>query len=135
MSTPSLAPLPPLWISIEPTGTVIRLLLTEAGTGPTLKAELPFPAAPSALPALLTALSAWHARPLHAALDADAVDVRRHPERWALLAGDLSPLELSVHWVHRPSPGQLKHRGRFLAEMGSTRSGRSLVGWAATGLP
>lgn len=126
---------PPLWLSLEPTPEQVRVLLTEPFQGPLLKAVLPPPTDSEATLALLQALSRWHGRPLHVALDADAEDVRLHPERWALLAGDVAPLDLVVQWVHRPSPSHLKHRGRFLEQLGRFQTGRSLIGWASTGQP
>lgn len=125
----------PLWITIEPRTSDVRLLLTEPGAGPSLKARLPLPGESRALPLLLEAISRWYARPLHAVLDADARDVQAHPERWASLAGDLPILELSVAWVRRASGTERRERGRFLDEMGETRSARRLLNLHATGLP
>jgi len=125
----------PLWITIEPSPSEVRLLLTEPGVGPALKARLPLPAHARAAPLLLESLSAWYDRPLHAVLDADAEDVRRHPERWALLAGDLPVLEVSVEWARRLNARERKQRGRFLDEMGNARSARRLLGLCATGMP
>ena len=54
-----------------------------------LKARLPNPPThPLPVIALLESLSLWYGRPLRAVIDADAEDVRRHPERWAMLLGD-----------------------------------------------
>jgi len=118
---------------IEPRVSEVRLLLTEPSSGPALKACLPLPAADSGcLPLLLEALSAWYAMPLHAVLDADASDVRRHPERWALLAGDLPAHQIGIEWVKRPRERQ---RHRFLESMGDFRSAKTLLGFAATGQP
>jgi hypothetical protein len=125
----------PLWITIEPTPSEVRLLLTEPGSGPALKARLPLPAHARAVPLLLEALSVWYRRPLHAVLDADAEDIRLHPERWALLAGDLPVIEVSVEWARRPRPEQRKAQGRYLEEVGGFRSARQLLGFAITGLP
>ena len=125
----------PLWMAIEPRSSEVRLLLTEPSAGTALKASLPLPPASSrALPLLLEALSAWYQMPLHAVLDADASDVRHHPERWALLAGDLPAHQIGVEWVKRPRARQ-RQRQRFLDSMGDFRSARALVGFAATGLP
>lgn len=125
----------PLWMAIEPRLSQVRLLLTEPSAGTALKACLPLPPASSrCLPLLLEALSAWYEMPLHAVLDADAVDVRQHPERWALLAGDLTPHQIGVEWVKRPRLGE-RRRERFLDGMGDYRSARSLLGFAATGQP
>jgi hypothetical protein len=124
----------PLWMAIEPRTSEVRLLLTEPSSGPSLKACLPLPAAHSrSLPMLLEALSAWYQMPLHAVLDADASDVREHPERWALLTGDLPAHRIGVEWVRRPRTSAL--RRRFLESMGDFQSARALVGFAATGQP
>lgn len=126
----------PLWMAIEPHLSEVRLLLTEPSSGPALKACLPLPPAHSrSLPLLLEALSAWYQLPLHAVLDADASDVRLNPERWALLAGDLPAHQVGVEWVKRPRRAELRRRTRFLDEMGSFRSARALIGFAATGQP
>lgn len=125
----------PLWITIEPTLSEVRLLLTEPGSGPALKARLPLPAHARAVPLLLEALSLWYRRPLHAVLDADAADIRLHPERWALLAGDLPVVDISVEWAQRPRPERRKEQGRFLEELGDFRSARQLLGFSVTGLP
>jgi hypothetical protein len=125
----------PLWITIEPSPSEVRLLLTEPSAGPALKARLPLPAHARAVPLLLESLSAWYHRPLHAVLDADAEDIRIHPERWALLAGDLPVLEVSVEWARRPRSAHQKARGRFLEELGDFRSARQLLGFVATGMP
>lgn len=124
----------PLWMAIEPRAAEVRLLLTESSQGPALKACLPLPPAESrSLPLLLEALSAWYQKPLHAVLDADASDVRHHPERWALLAGDLPAHRIGIEWVKRPKPRG--ERRRFLDSMGDFRSARSLIGFAVTGQP
>lgn len=127
--------MPPLWITIEPTPSEVRLVLTEPGVGPRLKARLPLPAQARAVPMLLEALSVWCRRPLHAVLDADAEDIRLHPERWALLAGDLPVLEVSVEWARRPRRSRRQEQGRYFAELGDFRSARPLLGFSATGLP
>ena len=126
----------PIWMTIEPRGPQVRLLLSEPGLGPSLKARLPLPPPSSrALLLLLEAVSAWYGRPLHAVLDADAEDVRRHPERWAHLAGDLPLVEVSIEWARRSSARERKQRGRFLQGMGEVRSARQLLGLCVTGLP
>lgn len=125
----------PLWITIEPTASEVRLMLTEPGLGPKLKARLPLPAQARAVPALLEALSTWCRRPLHAVLDADAEDIRLHPERWALLAGELPVVEVSVEWSRRADRIRRKEQGRYFEELGDFRSARSLLGFATTGLP
>jgi hypothetical protein len=126
----------PLWMTIEPCATEVRLMLTEPGVGPSLKARLPLPAPHSrALLLLMEAVSVWYCRPLHAVLDADAEDVRQHPERWVHLAGDLPIVEVSIQWARRPSAAQRKRRGRYFDEMGNARSARRLLGLSATGMP
>jgi hypothetical protein len=124
----------PLWMSIEPVGSEVRVMLTAPREGTALKALLPCPpASERAVPALLEALSTWYALPLHAVLDADASDVRQHPERWALLVGDLRSFEVSVVWATRSEARQLARRRRFLDPMGSFGSGRRLITFNATG--
>jgi hypothetical protein len=125
----------PLWITIEPNPTEVRLVLTEPGVGPALKARLPLPAQARAVSLLLESLSTWYQQPLHAVLDADAEDIRLHPERWALLAGDLAVQQVSVQWARRPQAARQKERSRFLQELGEFRSARQLLGFATTGLP
>ena len=126
----------PIWMSIEPRPSDVRLVLTEPGAGPSLKAILPPPAAHSrALVLLLEALSAWYRRPLHAVLDADAEEVRRHPERWVHLAGDVPVAEVNIEWAARPRAADRKRRGRVLDEMGEVRGARRLLDLAATGMP
>jgi len=125
----------PLWMTIEPHPSKVRLVLTEPGSGPSLKAWLPLPSQARAVPMLLEALCLWHRRPLRAVLDADAEDVRSHPERWALLAGDLPLLELSVEWAGRRRGPHHTERTRFLESMGDHRSARQLLGLAVTGMP
>lgn len=123
----------PLWMSIEPRPSEVRLMLSEPSKGTSLKALLPTPPAhPRALAMLLEALSAWYRLPLHAVLDADAPDVQRHPERWTNLVFDLPGLDVQVEWVAR-----LKSRGRnrFLEKMGDFAGARRLVTRAATGQP
>jgi hypothetical protein len=123
-------------MTIEPFPSEVRLMLTEPGAGPSLKARLPLPAPHSrALVLLLEALSTWYGRPLHAVLDADAEDVQRHPERWVHLAGDLALVDVSIEWARRSGGAVRKRRGRYLDEMGDTRSARRLLGLHATGMP
>jgi len=124
----------PLWMSIEPLGPEVRVLLTEPGAGPALKARLPCPpASDRAVPALLEALSCWYGLPLHAVLDADASDVRHHPDRWALLVGDVRGFEVSVIWATRPQARELARRRRLLDSMGDFESARKLLTFTATG--
>jgi hypothetical protein len=122
----------PLWMSIEPERSGVRIMLSEPAGGTSLKARLPWPPQHHrALPMLLEALSAWYRLPLHAVLDADASAVRDDPEAWALYAGDLPGLEVTVEWVGRP-PSK-RRRDPFLASMGDFSSGRRLLTFAATG--
>ena len=126
----------PIWMTIEPRPSEVRLLVTEPGLGPSLKARLPQPAAHSrGLVLLLEALSVWYRRPLHAVLDADAEELGRHPERWVELAGDLPLAQVSIEWAPRARPAERKRRGRWLDEMGDFASARSLLGLSTTGLP
>ena len=125
----------PLWMTIEPRGSEVWILLTEPSAGPSLKARLALPRDPRAVPMLLEALGMWHQRALHAVLDADAEDVQCHPERWALLAGDLPSHALSVEWARRPRNAERKARGRELESIGDFHSARQLLGFATTGMP
>lgn len=79
---------------------------------------------------MLESISAWYRLPLHAALDADASDVRRNPEDWAQWLGDVTT-QVSVEWVTRPTGP--RGRDRFLDPMGDFKSARHLVSFAATG--
>jgi hypothetical protein len=106
-------------------------MLSEPSAGTALKARLPpEPADGRALIMLLEAVSLWYGLPLHAVLDADAEDVRRHPERWALLLGDAPERAVRVEWVAVPRP---RKHDRFLESMGDFAAGRKLVSFAATG--
>ena len=121
---------PPLWMSIEPIGPEVRLMLSTPTQGTTLKARLP--SAPShtrSLVQLLEALSLWYGQPLHAVVDANAQDVRQHPDRWAKLLGDAPDLAVSVEWVSVPGV----RKDRFLGTLGDFSRGRRLVRVAATG--
>jgi hypothetical protein len=122
----------PLWMSIEPCRTETRLMLTQAPAGTALRARLPvLPAQPCALTLVLRGLSAWYGQPLCAALDADAEDVARHPERWAQLVGERDGETVRVEWVARARP--MAGRDRFLGAAGDFRSARRLLTLAATG--
>jgi hypothetical protein len=125
----------PLWMTIEPQPHEVRLVLTEPSLGPSLKAHLPLPSEARAVPMLLEALCLWYRRPLRAVLDADAEDVQLHPERWALLAGDLPLLELSVDWVRRRRDPRAKERARALESMGDHRRARQILGLSVLGMP
>jgi hypothetical protein len=121
----------PLWMSIEPLGSEVRLMLTSPAQGTVLKARLPNPPQhPRAVIALLEAISFWHRQPLHAVVDADAEDVRRNPEQWALLLGDAPELSVSVEWAVVPAA---RKKDRFLGSMGDFATARQLVSFAATG--
>jgi hypothetical protein len=123
--------LQPLWLSIEPRQEETRLSLHEPGRGSVLRARMPLcPSQPRALATLLESLVAWYGRALVAVLDADAQDVRQHPERWARLLGELDEAHIAVQWTHRPSPQQ---RDRFLGRLGDFRASARLVGLAAGG--
>ena len=123
-----------LWLSIEPRLQHTRLMLSRASTGIALKALLPpTPAQPRALASLLTAMVAWYNLPLCAVLDADAEDVRRHPEQWAEWLGDLDSPHIQVAWG-APPPGGANATDRFLARMGDFSRGKRLISFAAGGL-
>lgn len=123
----------PILMSIEPRGLETRLMLSVPGERPALRARLSSsPAHPRALITLLESLSLWYGCPLHAVLDADAEDVRRHPEKWGVLLGDAPELAVRVEWVS--VPGVRRARDRFLGKLGDFRTGESLVAFAATGV-
>jgi hypothetical protein len=122
-----------LWLSIEPTPNETRLLLSCANFGVVMKARLqPIPAQPQALAQLLEALVAWYGAPLCAVLDADAEDVRRHPDRWAEFFGALSSPHISISWG---MPSIKSERDRFLGTLGRFERGKRLINFAATGQP
>jgi hypothetical protein len=122
----------PLWMSVQPSSEEVRLMLTEPGKGPVLKARLPSPPQDvRAMGQLLEVIVAWYGTPLRAVLDADALDVRAHPERWFELFADLRSLLVSVEWVAHPGPST--KRDRFLGPMGDFDSARRLLAFAATG--
>jgi hypothetical protein len=122
-----------LWMTIEPGHDETRLMLTEGGVGPVLRARLPpVPHQPRALAALLHAISSWYGRPLTAVVAADAAESGLHPERWAQLLGEIDGEQVQVEWVVQPGPAE---RDRFLGEVdGDFRQARRLATWAATGL-
>jgi hypothetical protein len=121
-----------LWLSIEPLPSMTRLLLSESGGGPALKARLPAtPSQPRAVAMLLEALVAWYGEPLCAVLDADAEDVQRNPQRWAAILGDLQSPQIEVEWVSPLSMPAVDKR--LLGDMGDYRRARRLITLAATG--
>jgi hypothetical protein len=121
----------PLWMSIEPLGSEVRLMLTAPSQSTVMKARLPNPPQhPRAVMSLLEAISLWYRQPLHAVIDADAEDVRRDPERWALLLGDAPELAVAVEWAAVPA---LRRKDPFLASMGDFKDARRLISFAATG--
>lgn len=121
-----------LWMTIEPRQTETRLQLSAGTAGLCLRARLPVcPQHSRALAQLLQALVAWYGRPLTAVLDADAQDVAAHPERWALLLGDLDAETIRVDWVHFARAAL--RRDRFMDGLGSFARARRLVTFAATG--
>jgi hypothetical protein len=123
----------PIWMSIEPRGPETRLMLSLPGERPVLRARLSSsPSHPRALITFLESLSLWHGRPLHAVLDADAEDVRRHPEKWAVLLGYAPELAVRVEWLSVPAVRRA--RDRFLGQLGEHRSAESLLAFTATGV-
>lgn len=121
-----------LWLSIEPRRDSTRLMLSASLGGPALKARLPAtPEHPRAVAMFLEALVAWHGLPLTAVLDADAEDVSRHPERWALALGDLASPQIAVEWV---SPASAPLADPSLDGVDDFRRARRLISLAATGL-
>lgn len=126
MSTHSL----PLFAALEPVGPHVRLMLSEPMAGTSLTARLPSePRHERSVVLLLEALALWYGQPLHAVIDADALDARRHPERWARLLGDPPEPHVRVEWLGVPG---VQH-DRFLGSMGSFSAARRLVSFAATG--
>ena len=121
-----------LWLSIEPLRNSTRLMLSESTGGPAMKARLPAtPSQERALAMLLEALVAWYGLPLCAVLDADAEDVQRRPDRWALMLGDLASPQIEVEWV---SPASAPLSDRELEGVDDFRRARRLITLAATGL-
>jgi hypothetical protein len=122
----------PLWMAIEPLSSETRLVLTVPISGIALKARLPsLPAHPRAVMMLLESISAWYRRPLTAAIDADALGVQHHPERWCELLGDPPGMDLTVEWIARAE--QKGQRDSFFDALGDLRSAKRLVRIAATG--
>ena len=123
----------PLWMSIEPRGVETRLMLSLPGMRPVLRARLSSsPSHPRALIALLEAMTLWHGCGLTAVLDADAEDVRRCPDKWAVLLGDVADHAVRVEWVSVPI--ERRGRDRFLGALGDFSSAERLVSFAATGV-
>ena len=121
-----------LWLSIEPLRHSTRLMLSKSAGGPALKARLPAtPSQDRALALLLEALVAWYGLPLCAVLDADAEDVQRHPDRWALILGDLASPQIEVEWV---SPASAVLADRELDGIDDFRRARRLITIAAAGV-
>jgi len=121
----------PLYMSIEPRLGETRLMLLASSSPSALRARLPSaPAHPRALITLLEAISMWLGAPLHAVVDADAEDVRRHPERWSVLLGDAPELAVRVEWVSVPAPPK---RDRFVGKLGDFASAARLISFATTG--
>lgn len=126
MSIPSL----PLFAALEPVGPHVRLMLSEPMAGTSLKARLPSePRHERAVVLLLEALALWYGQPLHAVIDVDASDVRRHPERWARLLGDPPEPHVRVEWIGVPQP----RHDRFLETMGDFSAARRLISFGGTG--
>jgi len=127
MSIPSL----PLFAALEPVGPHVRLMLSEPMAGTSLKARLPSePRQERSVVMLLEALALWYGQPLHAVIDADALDARRHPERWARLLGDPPEPHVRVEWLGVP---RVRQHDRFLESMGDFSTARRLVSFAGTG--
>lgn len=121
----------PLWISIEPVGSEVRMMLAAPAASTIMKARMPNPPAHRrAVISLLEAIALWHGRPLRAVIDADAEDVRQNPARWAMLLGDAPELAVAVEWAAVPRPPK---KDRYLAPMGDFTGARQLLSFAATG--
>lgn len=124
----------PLWMSIEPMTLETRLQLSAPSARSCLRARLPpRPEHPRALITLLEAMTLWYGTPLHAVVDADAEDIRRDPQKWAVLLGDAPELSVRVHYVSVP-PSRRTRRDRFLAELGDFGRAERITSFAATGL-
>jgi hypothetical protein len=122
-----------LWLSIEPTPSETRLLLSCSNFGVVMKARLPpMPAHPHALAQLLEALAAWFGLPLCAVLDADAQDVQAHPEKWADYLGPLESPNIRISWG---MPMHFAKRDRFFGALGKFTRAKRLINRAATGQP
>jgi hypothetical protein len=118
-------------MTIEPVRSETRLMLTAPSHGTVLKARLPAtPSHPRAVMTFLESIALWYGAPLRAVVDADASDVRRHPERWAMLLGDAAASAVHIEWVAVPAS---RRKDRFLAPMGDVARARRLVRFAATG--
>jgi hypothetical protein len=108
-----------------------RALLTAPSRGTVLKARLPAtPSHSRAVISLLESICLWSGAPLRAVVDADASDVRRHPERWAMLLGDAPSVAVDVEWVGVPP---VQRRDKFLGPMGEFSRARRLIRFATTG--
>jgi len=106
-------------------------MLTAPAASTVMKARLPNPPAhPRAVISLLEAIALWYRQPLRAVIDADAEDVRRHPERWAMLLGDAPEMAVAVEWVAVPPA---RKKDAFLASMGDFARARRLVSFTSTG--
>lgn len=124
----------PLWMSIEPLSGETRLQLSEPQARSVLRARLPVsPAHPRAMITLLESLSLWYGKPLHAVVDVDAQDIRRDPQKWAVLLGDAPELAVHVHYVGVPVSRRTQ-RDRFLSTMGDFARADRLTSFTATGL-
>lgn len=112
-------------LTLEPGPSQTRLQLLHPGQGPVLRARLPaHPVHDPALITLATALTLWYGLPLRVVIDADAKELRDHPERWAAVLAGADPAQVSLHWVSRPRPAP---RDRFLAALGDFRSASRLA--------
>jgi hypothetical protein len=121
----------PLWMSIEPVGSEVRMMLTAPAASTVMKARMPNPPAHSrAVISFLEAIALWYGRPLRAVIDAASEDVRQHPARWATLLGDAPELAVGVEWAAVP---RVSKKDRYLAPMGDFARARRLVSFAATG--
>jgi hypothetical protein len=119
-------------MAIEPQADETRLVLSVPLSGTTLKARFPaLPAHPRAVVMLLESISAWYRRPITAALDADALGVQHHPERWSEFVGDLPGMDVTVEWVSRGRKGAA--RDRFIDALGEMRAATRTLTFAATG--
>lgn len=122
-----------LWLALEPRQQEVWLSLSTAMSGPALRGILPLPPShPKAMALFLESLVEWFGRPLSAALDADAEDVRRRPEFWTHCLGGFDDPRFHVEWVTLPA--RQSRRDKFLSEAGAQTRARKLVRFAAAGL-
>jgi hypothetical protein len=119
-------------MSIEPKFHETRVMLTMGGVGTLLRARFPLiPKQPEGMGLFLKGIAAWHGQPFCAVLDADAVDVQKHPERWSRMLGDLDESVIRVEW--RGYSQSFRHDS-LINTVGDFRCGKRMITYTATGL-